>query len=172
MAWPCQKIRWAPWLQTVAYNTKRITAIFFHEWCQQLWSIFVHLPHHHYSVGVFHFNMKECLFSTPIGNTTVNFSCDSKGTMDHRDVMKEFRSGSTTRSVVSWNIPDWPTEWNPQETDEQCRWIGLDWICLTTTHVLQDILAVLHKWMFQNCFHSLNNYSSPIILSSLGASWS
>ena len=22
---------------------------------------------------------------------------------------------------------------------------GLDWICLTTTHVLQDILAVLHK---------------------------
>ena len=23
----------------------------------------------------------------------------------------------------------------------------LDWICLTTTHVLQDILAVLHKWM-------------------------
>ena len=25
------------------------------------------------------------------------------------------------------------------------NWIGLDWICLTTTHVLQDILAVLHK---------------------------
>ena len=25
-------------------------------------------------------------------------------------------------------------------------WIGLDWICLATTHVLQDILAVLHKW--------------------------
>ena len=25
--------------------------------------------------------------------------------------------------------------------------IELDWICLTTTHVLQDILAVLHKWM-------------------------
>ena len=24
-------------------------------------------------------------------------------------------------------------------------WIGLDYICLTTTHVLQDILAVLHK---------------------------
>ena len=23
----------------------------------------------------------------------------------------------------------------------------LDWICLTTTHVLQDILAVLHKEM-------------------------
>ena len=49
---------------------------------------------------------------------------------------------------------------------------GLDWICLTTTHVLQDILAVLHKWMSQNCFYYLNNYSSPIILSILGASWS
>ena len=24
-------------------------------------------------------------------------------------------------------------------------WIGLDWICLTTTHILQDILAVLPK---------------------------
>ena len=24
-------------------------------------------------------------------------------------------------------------------------YIELDWICLTTTHVLQDILAVLHK---------------------------
>ena len=36
--------------------------------------------------------------------------------------------------------------------DDRCclslaLWIGLDWICLTTTHVLQDILAVLHKWM-------------------------
>ena len=51
-------------------------------------------------------------------------------------------------------------------------WIGLDWICLTTTHVLQDILAVLHKWMSQNCFYYINNYSSPIILSILGASWS
>ena len=52
------------------------------------------------------------------------------------------------------------------------NWIGLDWICLTTTHVLQDILAVLHKWMSQNYFYYLNNYSSPIILSILGASWS
>ena len=45
----------------------------------------------------------------------------------------------------------------------------LDWIYLTTTHVLQDILAVLHKWMcLKSCFHSLHNYSSPIILSSTG----
>ena len=27
----------------------------------------------------------------------------------------------------------------------QCQMIGLDWICLATTHVLQDILAVLHR---------------------------
>ena len=62
----------------------------------------------------------------------------------------------------------------------------LDWVCLTTTHVLQDILAVLHRLMClkncfhslkscpiqvnvsQSCFHSLNNYSSLIILSMSG----
>ena len=32
-----------------------------------------------------------------------------------------------------------------QCTDVFLKEIGLDWICLTTTHVLQDILAVLHK---------------------------
>ena len=37
----------------------------------------------------------------------------------------------------------------------------LDWICLTTTHVLQDILAVLHRLMcLKSCFHSLK--SCPI----------
>ena len=62
----------------------------------------------------------------------------------------------------------------------------LDWVCLTTTRVLQDILAVLHRLMClkscfhplnscpiqvnvsQSCFHSLNNYSSVIILSMSG----
>ena len=62
----------------------------------------------------------------------------------------------------------------------------LDWVCLTTTHVLQDILAVLHRLMClkscfhslkscpiqvnlsQSCFHSLNNYSSLVILFMFG----
>ena len=41
--------------------------------------------------------------------------------------------------VCPLRIPAFPpgTHYNPK--------IGLDWICLTTTHVLQDILAVLHK---------------------------
>ena len=43
----------------------------------------------------------------------------------------------------------------------------LDWICLTT-HILQDILAVLHRWCLKSCFHSLNNDSSLIILSTSG----
>ena len=60
------------------------------------------------------------------------------------------------------------------------------WVCLTMTHILQDILAVLHRLMClkscfdslkscpiqvnvsQSCFHSLNNYSSLIILSMSG----
>ena len=62
----------------------------------------------------------------------------------------------------------------------------LDWVRLTTTHVLQDILAFLHRLMcLKSCFHSLkscpiqvnvsqsffhylNNYSSLIILSMFG----
>ena len=32
-----------------------------------------------------------------------------------------------------------------KEGPQWVNWIGLDWICLTTTHVLQVILAVLHK---------------------------
>ena len=74
-----------------------------------------------------------------------------------------------------------------KESDMSCSDLGwLDWVCLTTTHVLQDILAVLHRLMClkscfhslkscpiqvnvsQSCFHSLNNYSSLIILSMSG----
>ena len=34
--------------------------------------------------------------------------------------------------------------------------IGLGWICLMTTHVLRDILAVLHNDVSQSCCHSPN----------------
>ena len=74
-----------------------------------------------------------------------------------------------------------------QATSQHWVWVSwLDWVCLTTTHVLQDILAVLHRLMClkscfhslkscpiqvnvsQSCFHSLNNHSSLIILSMSG----
>ena len=42
--------------------------------------------------------------------------------------------------------------------------IGLDWICLTTTHVLQDLLAVLPKCVCLKVALIFQiNYSSPII---------
>ena len=40
-----------------------------------------------------------------------------------------------------------PTTLGESRSIWEITMIGLDWICLTTTHVLQDILAVLHKWM-------------------------
>ena len=47
------------------------------------------------------------------------------------------KMGAVHHSVHDENADD--------EQGGMCDWIGLDWICLTTTHVLQDILAVLHK---------------------------
>ena len=37
--------------------------------------------------------------------------------------------------------------------------VGLDWIWLTTTHVLQDILTILN--VSHGCFHSLNKLLKP-----------
>ena len=44
----------------------------------------------------------------------------------------------------------------------------LDCFCLTTTHVLKDILAVFHKWGFLNCLCSRNKLQSPMVLLGCG----
>ncbi|XP_071085902.1 uncharacterized protein [Haliotis cracherodii] len=54
---------------------------------------------HHYTAGIFHQKLKETLYSTPIGNSTVNFACDTKREMDHKDALKGFRSGSSLESA-------------------------------------------------------------------------
>ena len=54
---------------------------------------------HHYSSGYFHKCMKQTLFTTPIKNSSRNFSTDTKQEMDHLDALKGFRSGSTLSSV-------------------------------------------------------------------------
>ena len=43
-------------------------------------------------------------------------------------------------------------------------WIGLDSICLTTTHVLKDILGVFHKQDFLNSLCSVNKLQSAVVL--------
>ena len=54
-----------------------------------------------------------------------------------------------------------------------CIWTKgwLDWICLTTTHVLHTSRPTQVN-VSQSCFHSLNNNSSLIILYTSGGSWS
>ena len=61
----------------------------------------VKLLFHHFSAGYFHARLKECLFTTPIGNSTKNFACDTKWEMDHLEAVKGFRSGSTLSSVTA-----------------------------------------------------------------------
>ena len=58
---------------------------------------------HHYSTGPFYRNMKYNLFSTPSTQSDLNMAGDTKREMDHRDVLKGFRSGSTLSSV-SWRM--------------------------------------------------------------------
>ena len=53
----------------------------------------------HYAASPFHQAMKTSLYSTPRPGSTVNFSGDTKREMDHLDVLKGFRSGSTLSSV-------------------------------------------------------------------------
>ena len=61
----------------------------------------VQLMYHHYSAGHFHQKLKETLYTTPFGNSSKNFGCDTKREMDHLDTLKGFRTGSTLSSVTS-----------------------------------------------------------------------
>ncbi|CAC5357201.1 unnamed protein product [Mytilus coruscus] len=54
-----------------------------------------------FSAGHFHQCMKKTLYSTPIGNTSTNFASDSKREVDHQDVLRGFRSGSTLPAANS-----------------------------------------------------------------------
>ena len=54
----------------------------------------------HYGAGYFHTAMKHCLYTTPIGNSIMNFSSDTKREIDHKDALKGFRSGTNAVSMV------------------------------------------------------------------------
>ena len=57
------------------------------------------LLHEHYSAGPFYQGMKHCLFSTPIGNSNVNFATDSKREMEHLTAVKLLRAGTTEKAA-------------------------------------------------------------------------
>ena len=54
----------------------------------------------HYSASTFDQNLKKCLFSTPISDSKLNFSGDTKREMDHITALKSFKSGSTLGSIT------------------------------------------------------------------------
>ena len=58
------------------------------------------LLHAHYKCGPFYQNMKASLFSTPHKGGSINFGMDTQRELDHLDVVKFFRSGSTMNSVL------------------------------------------------------------------------
>jgi hypothetical protein len=60
----------------------------------------VQLLYEHFRAGVFYGNMKQCLFSTPLKDGSANLGTDTKRELDHQDITKGFRSGSTMDSVV------------------------------------------------------------------------
>ena len=72
---------------------------------------------------------------------------------------------------TSQNIKIWYLDLRLGPEKTQDNWIGLD-LFNDDTRPSGHISRPTQVNVSQNCFHSLNNYSSPIILSSLGASWS
>ena len=77
----------------------------------------VQLLYTHFSASLFHRNMKEALYSTPIKQSTRNFACDTKRELDHLEALKGFRSGSNINSVtVRMSLIDSLNEAQHQET--------------------------------------------------------
>ena len=60
----------------------------------------VQLLHTHYSAGLFHQNMKMSLFSTPVGQSKVNYASDTKREIDHISAVKAFRPAKNMSSVI------------------------------------------------------------------------
>ncbi|KAK6181776.1 hypothetical protein SNE40_009563 [Patella caerulea] len=58
------------------------------------------LLHHHYQAGKFYTQFKWAFYSTPHKGSDVNFGLDTQREMEHRDVLKSFRSGGTLSSVL------------------------------------------------------------------------
>ena len=54
----------------------------------------------YYKCGPFHQAMKHCMFSTPIGQSNVNFATDTKREMEHITAIKMLRAGATEASVL------------------------------------------------------------------------
>ena len=60
----------------------------------------VNLLYNHFVSGPFYQNMKCSLFTTPHKGSIVNIALDAQREMDHKDVIKSFRSGSTMSSIL------------------------------------------------------------------------
>ena len=71
---------------------------------------------------------------------SVEITSDEYGTFDISCQIWQISSGEV---AVAWDVNRKASDGSITQSDL----LLLDWICLTTTHVLQDILAVLHKEM-------------------------
>ena len=60
----------------------------------------VQLLYEHSKSGFFYQRLKETLFTTPHKNYETNFGLDAQREMDHRDVIKGFRSSSSMESIL------------------------------------------------------------------------
>ena len=60
----------------------------------------VQLLYEHYRAGIFYQSMKSCMFSTPMTNSNTNSATDTKRELEHLDIYKSFRAGSTTEAAM------------------------------------------------------------------------
>ena len=106
------------------------------------------------------FHCRKSIYFPSLGrnNSSEDLYCVTKVAISHMHIrLRAFPHIDSNFSAVSW-----ASVWYCVN-GTLLGWVGdwLDWVCLTTTHVLQDILAVLHRLMsLKSCFHSLK--SCPI----------
>ena len=95
-----------------------------------------------------HIPIHQIVCHYAIFNTSHTMKAWVTTTRPNQCEIHNFQMGTTMRDNAAWLH----TKGHFKEKSPSClgvhAWMhsnfGLDWICLTTTHVLQDILAVLH----------------------------
>ena len=117
-------------------------------YCTQLLKI-------HYESGPYYQNMKATLFSTPHKNSKINFAVDCQREMDHKDVIKAFRSGSSLDAVIPrMSIVDSldtvkdniDQECSPIATEEnQKSLLGLDLSDTDYTYIMRVATLVIRR---------------------------
>ena len=115
----------------------------------------------HYKCGKFYQNMKKSLYSTPFKSSSANFALDTQCKMDHKDVIKSFRTGATISSVLprmslidslnEAHASRVTSELNP-EPEEPCSHLGWKITSKDIPFIIRTTSLILSKMPYSMIF--------------------